>query len=722
MSRCRPEHDVLFEPLQLGPKLLKNRFYQTPHCTGFGSDLPATQAYHRGVKAEGGWAAVSIEWCSIHPEADEKPAGGAHIWDDHDVRNLSLTTEKIHEHDALAGIELGYNGPNVTNFESRLAARGPSQIPSDTFYYSSCYAIDEQELGELQGFYVTAALRARAAGFDIINVMGSHGACAPQQFLMPYYNKRADGYGGSFRNRARFSLELLEQVKEAVGDDCAVTTRFCIDSLHEDDQGIRAAEEGAAFIELADDLVDFWDLQVGGPTMAEWGEDAGPSRFFKENFQREWLRQVRPHTRKPIVGVGRFTNPDTMAAMIRSGELDIIGAARPSIADPHLPKKVEEGRVEDIRECIGCNICVSRHEQAATIVCTQNATTGEEYRRGWHPERFRPAANAENDVLVVGAGPAGMECALVLAKRGMRRVHLVDSAPEMGGSVNWISRLPGLAEWARVVTWRRLQLAKLPNATFIPNTALRSQDVLDYGAEIVVIATGSHWARDGLNGPSHAPIRGVDGHPGVFTPEDIMLDERPLPGDRVVVYDCDGYFVGASLAEKLARDGCQVRLATPLATVAPFMEFTLEATRMHGLLLELGVELVAAHAVDEFRGDVLSLRHVRARGAPSISWETDALVLVTQRNSDDALYRELKGQPAALKDQGIVGLHRIGDCLVPRLIAEAVFDGHRLGVEIDTDDPAKPLPYIRERRVLGATDADYDAMRFRGAIPPVGVA
>ena len=166
-----------------------------------------------------------------------------------------------------------------------------------------------------------------------------------------------------------------------------------------------------------------------------------------------------------------------MVEVIESGLYDVIGAARPSIADPFLPKKIEEGRLDEIRECIGCNECISRWQVGAPIVCTQNATAGEEYRRGWHPERFTPAANRDKSVLVVGAGPAGLECAVVLGKRGMSAVHLVDSSKEIGGCLNWITKLGhsdgepnlrlgparGLGEWRRVANYRQIQLSKLRN-------------------------------------------------------------------------------------------------------------------------------------------------------------------------------------------------------------------------------------------------------------------
>src|SRR2546427_5766563 len=427
---------------------MKNRFYQTPHCTGLGSAYPGAQAHFRGMKAEGGWAVVNTEYCSIHPENDDSPWVPARLWDDGDVRNLGLMCDKIHEHGSLAGVELHYAGPHTTGFESRLSPRGVSQMPSESLYMNSCYAMDREEMEELLGFYLAAVRRARASGFDIINLHAAECATVPLHFLMKYFNRRTDEYGTqSTPNRARFFRELTERVREEIDGELALTIRLQVDNLRMDDLGIRVEEEGVGFIEYMDELVDFWDLQVGGPIVMEWTDNAGPSRFFPENFQGWAVAKVRPYTKKPIVGVGRFTSPDTMVEVIRSGQLDIIGGARPSISDPFLPKKLEEGRLDDVRECIGCNMCASRFNQGARIVCTQNATMGEEYRRGWHPERFDRARNADNDVLIVGAGSAGLECAMVLGKRGMRRVHLVEAEAEMGGIMRWIPRLPGLGEW-----------------------------------------------------------------------------------------------------------------------------------------------------------------------------------------------------------------------------------------------------------------------------------
>jgi dimethylamine/trimethylamine dehydrogenase len=704
-----PKYDILFEPLQVGPKTLPNRFFQVAHCNGAGSDRPGFQAHFRAMKAEGGWGTVCTEYCSIAPESDDTHRVSARLWDDGDVRNLSLMCDMLHDQGALAAVEIWHGGANACGQESRVPARGASQIGSPFAFMRACREMDKQDIREVQQLYVTACRRARDAGFDVLVIYCAHTEALLHQFLLPFFNRRTDEYGGSFENRARLAREVLELIREAVGDDCAISVRFGVDTLDLPhglgDRGVRQEGEGAQFIEYMDDLVDMWDINVGNAV--EWGEDAAPSRTHPENHERPHVDKVKQHTQKPVLNVGRFTNPDTMVEVIRSGQADIIGAARPSIADPFLPKKIAEGRLDDIRECIGCNVCISRWEIGGPpLVCTQNATSGEEFRRGWHPESFTQAANSDNDVLVVGAGPAGMECAMVLGKRGMRRVHLVEADDDIGGHMRWVPQLPGLGEWARLVNYRRIQLGKLDNVEVIAKTRLDADAVREYGAEIVVIATGSHWATDGLQGITNEPIPGADAALAhVATPEQIMLEGKAV-GKRVVVYDCETYFTGVGMAEKLAREGHDVTYVTPFEAIAPYTHYTLEFPRLNRNLRQLGIEIVLEHVLTEVAPGTAKLAEAWMEEESELA--VDTVVLVTQRVSDDALYRELSGDPDGLANAGIAGLYLIGDCQLPSLTAEAVFSGHRLAREIDSPNPAVPLPYIRERRLLNATEADYE--------------
>jgi dimethylamine/trimethylamine dehydrogenase len=274
----------------------------------------------------------------------------------------------------------------------------------------------------------------------------------------------------------------------------------------------------------------------------------------------------------------------------------------------------------------------------------------------------------------------------------------------MGGIMRWIPSLPGLGEWGRVVNYRRIQLEKLKNVEFIPRKRLDAEGVAEYGAELVVIATGSSWATDGMNGWTRDAVPGADASkPFCLTPEQIMSEGKPVPGDRVLVYDCDGYFMGVSLAEKLASEGKRVTLVTPHGMAGPYLAHTAEIAHVHRVLHRLDVEVVTDHVLTAVEPGNITGRSFTIAGERA-TWCADSVVLVTQRMSRDSLYRELASDPDRLEREGISGLYRIGDCLEPRLIADCIFDGHRLAREIDSDDPARPLPFVRENVVLSSAD------------------
>jgi dimethylamine/trimethylamine dehydrogenase len=688
-----PRHDILFEPVRIGPKTLRNRFYQVPHCTGFGVEKPWTQAAFRGMKAEGGWAAVCTEYCSISAETDESPYVSARLWDDEDARALRLMTEEAHRHGALAGVELWHGGLYAETRESRLPPIAPSQLSSDFDGITVPRVMTAADIRRVQEEWVAAALRARDAGFDIVYVYGSH-TYLPTQFLSPIYNRRSDEYGGSFENRSRFWLEAIELVRDAVGGDCAIAVRIAADTL--EGSGVELAE-GLEFIRRADPMVDLWDVTIGA--LSGWQRvDSGPSRFFEQGYQLEWSGQARQATEKPIVVVGRFTDPDRMAEVVRGGTVDLIGAARPSISDPFLPRKIEEGRYDEVRECIGCNACYSRSIWGRHLGCTQNATAGEEHRRGWHPERFDRAQNAGKTALVVGAGPAGMECAIVLAKRGLELVHLVDADDDIGGCLQWVTRLPGLGEWGRLIDYRRVQMDRLENLQFVPGLRLDAAGVREYGADIAIIGTGARWNADGTNGITRAPIAGAgEGLAHVLTPEQVMVDGLRPPGSRVCVIDYEGYFTGAGIAEVLRAEGREVELLTCFDLVAHYCDQTLEGVRLRRRLHDLGI---GAHRGATATGvDAEGVGAADEFGRP-FRIACDGVIMVTQRRSDDALHRALADDSDALAAAGVEQVHAIGDCVAPRLIADAIFDGHRLAREIDSPDPSRPLPYLRERPLV----------------------
>jgi len=225
-----PKYDCLFEPIKIGPKTMRNRFYQVPHCNGAGVDFIATNAAFRGMKAEGGWGGVCAEAISVDRESDTDPAKLCNIWDDGDIQNLRHMTDAIHAWDSLAGAELMHGGVAAVNLFSRGVTRTPTEGTSAWTVGSYAHEADVDDIAELQQIYVEAAKRSLQAGFDIIYVYGSH-AVLPMQFLSPQYNKRQDQYGGSFENRARFWIESIEKVREAISGQAALAVRISVDQI-----------------------------------------------------------------------------------------------------------------------------------------------------------------------------------------------------------------------------------------------------------------------------------------------------------------------------------------------------------------------------------------------------------------------------------------------------------------------------------------------------------
>ncbi|HEX8842420.1 MAG TPA: FAD-dependent oxidoreductase [Sphingomicrobium sp.] len=686
MSRD-PRFDILFEPVRIGPVTARNRFYQVPHCTGIGWTQPETLARLRGIKAEGGWAVVATEETEIHPSADCEPFHEGRLWDDRDIPALAMTADAVHEHGALAAVEIMHHGGSVANWGTRIAPLAPSHRP--IIYYSpvQARAMDKQDIRDLRKWHRDAAIRSKKAGFDIVYVYATHDLSIAQQFLERRKNDRIDEYGGSLENRARLLRELIEDTKEAVGDRCAVAVRFCGDELI-GDAGLTHDGEARDVVEMLAELPDLWDVNI-----SNWPNDSQTSRFAKEGFQEEYTSFVKKLTSKPVVGVGRFTSPDTMVSQVKRGVLDFIGAARPSIADPFLPKKIEEGRMDDIRECIGCNICVSSDYTSTNLRCTQNPTMGEEWRRGWHPEII-PPKKSEGSVLVVGAGPAGLEAALSAARRGYE-VHLAEASSELGGRVTRESRLPGLAEWARVRDWRVTQLERMGNVSIYRESGLEAEHVLEFGARHVAIATGSVWRRDGVGRDSGFALPGFDSVT-VHTPDDVMSGRDPDQGP-VIIWDDDHYYMGGVLAELCRYAGHEVTIVTPAPIVSAWTVNTLEALPIARRIARMGIDVITYASVTGYgdgKAQVVSGLTGEVTEVPAA-----ALVTITARLPVDALYEQLRDR---WQDAGIASLSRIGDCLAPSTIQQAVYSGHKWARELDEAPEVlipRELPMIESGRV-----------------------
>ena len=685
-----PRFDVLFEPVRIGPVTAPNRFYQVPHASGMTNSLPQVRAAFRGVKAEGGWGVVCTGAVSIHPSSDDSPLPFASLWDDKDIRAHALMTDAVHRHGSLAGIELWHGGACTLNRTSRLAPLSPSGMPWMSTHLGFMgnlrpRAMDAADIRDLLRWQAAGARRAMQAGFDIVYVYAGMGYL-PYEFLLPEYNHRTDAYGGSIENRVRLVRELLEVTRDAVGGRCGVALRISLEELRAK-PGVHAPSEAHEVVELLRDMPDLWDVKMdSSPT------DCAPSRFAGEGSHEPVVEFVKRVTSKPVVGVGRFTSPDVMVSQVKRGILDFIGAARPSIADPFLPRKIDEGREHEIRECIGCNICISSWHDGVPVRCTQNPTAGEEWRRGWHPERFDPPRSASS-VLIVGGGPAGLECAVTLARRGFP-VTVADAAEEFGGRLRYEARLPGLATWGRVSDWRLGQLRGRANVNLYPGGTLTAADVLAAEHAHVVIATGARWTRM-LFSTLEFPVGELDS-PDVYTPDD--LADGVVPEGPVVVFDFDNYYLGGAIAEQLAGRVDGVTYVTTAGNASAWTFMTNELPLIHRALVRAGVTIRTLQRVTAFQGGALTLADVYTGGESRLACRS--LVIVGMRKPRDELYRSLMADGPALEGAGIATVTRIGDAYAPGAIVHAVHSGHRHARELESAQPPGAgdagLPYLRD--------------------------
>lgn len=681
-------YDILFEPVAIGPLIAKNRFYQVPHCNGGGYRDPSAAAAMRSIKSQGGWAVIFTEQCEMHHSSEITPYIELRLWDDQDIPAIANMAAKMKEHGALAGIQLAYSGINGPNLYTREVPLAPSALPIRTFTNDpvNARAMSKADIRDLRRWFVNAALRCQTAGFDLICLYGAHGFGIFQHFLSTATNQRSDEYGGSLENRSRFVHEVVTDIREAVGDNMAITLRVSLEETI-GKLGFSNAEVHD-FIGMHNDLPDLWDLAHG-----TWEDCSGPSRFKEQGTQESLVAGIRQLTSKPVVGVGRFTSPDVMVKQINSGILDFIGCARPSIADPFLPKKIEQGRIDDIRECIGCNICISGDMTMSISRCTQNPTFMEEWRKGWHPEQMNAKGNSHS-VLVIGAGPAGLEAARACAERGYD-VTLAEASTSLGGRVAHERQLPGLGNWGHVADYREYQLKQKANAQIYLDNHLSTDDILHFDAQHICVATGSLWRADGVSRQHVVPIP-MSQRMQIFTPDDLMTGR--MPTGNVVLYDDDHYYMGGVLAELLVTNGSQVTLVTPAAYVSEWTLNTLEQEAIHERLATLGVKIVLNRGITDIKDDHV-ISNCRYTGTTTML-NADAVVLVGSRSGNDQLYHDLMQREDLWEDAGIRSVKLIGDASAPGPIAWATYAGHRYARELDCPPIGDALPFRREITAL----------------------
>ena len=668
-----PRYKILFEPVKIGPVTAKNRFYQVPHAMGSGNDMPNTRAAQRGIKAEGGWGVINTGYCSIHPSSDDRPLPFARLWSDQDIDSHIPMVEAVHAHGSLAGIEFFHGGAYTPNRHSRLTAISPSgvqQRPSEieTMSLQAPREMSKDDIRALRQWHIEAAERALKAGFDIIYCYAGMGFL-PYHFLHPQFNRRNDEYGGSLENRSRLLKEIITDMKELVEDRAAIAVRISTDELLSFKSENHESEAHELFA-LIGEVPDLWDIKL-----SEWTKECPSSRFAESGFMEPYNGFVKQLTSKPVVGVGWFTSPDNMVSQINRGILDFVGSARASIADPFLPNKILEGNEDDIRECIGCNICASCYNQGIPVRCTQNPTMGEEWRRGWHPERIKKKTSEES-ILIIGGGPAGLEAAMSLGKRGYE-VTLAEKDKELGGRINREIQLPGMTSYSRVRDYRTHQINQLENVSVFLDNEMTAQDIIDMEFEHVVVASGSSWELANLDEKA-IPIK-INKNSNLLTPDDV-LNGAEIKGP-VAIYDFDYYYMGGLIAELLSDHGHSVTIVTPFENISPW---SFMSNELNEIRLRLNEKNITIHTESRLlSSDSNSMKIVNRFNGDKSSLEVATIVIVGTRKPNDSIYDQL----VKADRPNIKTIMKIGDVDAPGAVYHAIYSGRLFAEYFGEEQP-----------------------------------
>ncbi|MFN3825184.1 MAG: FAD-dependent oxidoreductase [Pseudorhodobacter sp.] len=653
-------HPRLMSPLALRGQTLRNRVVFGAHTANMGRDgLPDAQfgAYLR-ERARGGAGMIVAEPVPVHRTGVLTRGNFRHSSDDI-IAPFRAITEAVKAEGAVIVQQLyhiGAHGDGDLSFAPHWSpSGGPSYHDSD-----GSHAVTQAEIEELIAAHVAAAQRSQAAGFQGVEVWAAYHSLL-DQFWTPWSNRRDDQWGGSLENRTRFSRRIIEGIRRACGEEfiigLAVSTSDAQDVL-------LSAESLCEIVALHDATghVDYVTCGHGGYLDFE---RLMPTFLFAEKLTAPVTAMLKGAVRHAaITSEAHVRTPDNGEAILREGQADLVSIVRGQIADPHLARKTADGRAGDIRGCISCNqMCWGRRSRDYWISCLINPSAGRE--QDWGGEPFAQTVRPK-DVLVVGAGPAGLEAARVAAERG-HCVTIHEALPVIGGQFRLAGMQPRRAQILDLLDWYERQFTNL-------GVVLHLNSFLDPGdlpaADHVVIATGSLPDDSGRQRWNPAPDRlpGIDlGH--VHSPEAVMRREVRL-GDTVVVYDEGGTWRGVGTALALADQGKRVIHVTPDAMVGKEIARTSADLPARQRLARAGARLVTEHCLVRWHGNGVTIRSFLTGEEETLP--ASDLVMATTNIAFDPFPEMMEGRT----------LHRIGDCAAPRQAAFAFHDGRKVGLAI----------------------------------------
>lgn len=655
------QFQYLFTPIKIRDVTIRNRIVSTGHGTMLGDrGVPSQRLIDYHVeRSKGGCGMIVVELASVHPTCRAPLIG----WDERLIPKYKALTDAVHEHGAKIVLQIGHIG-RQRFFGQRLtwAASPMPYLFFDTIGLTP-KEMEIEDIKEIVEAFGKSASIVKASGFDGVEIHSMYGNYLLGGFVSPYSNKRTDQYGGSLENRMRILYEVMGSVREAVGGDYMVGMQLNADDLTPGGLGVEEYAEIAQLVERTGQI-DYLTIKAGTywvPNMVI------PDMQHPLGLWVPYASEIKGTTeRMVIVAVGRINDPVLAEKVLAEGHADMVGVCRGQIADPEFANKAKEGKLDDIRPCVACNAGCFQNVYGG-FGCTHNPAAGHERELGLGT--LRPA-QVKKRVMVVGGGPGGLKAAEIAARRG-HRVYLYEKRRELGGQVKIAAKAAGRAELEEITRYLIRQIHKLGVEVYL-ETEVTPDMAMKHDPDAVVVATGSTPRRISFTGippfdPEDPEPKGFD-QPNVLTTWDLLERGAEVGPNVIVADDGEGNFKGVSVAELLLDRGCKVELTSPLDS--PVKDISAESRApLLRRVLKKGLVLTPYTMIKEISGNQVTLYNIYSRHERVVHG-VDHVVLAYYHKADDALYFALKGR--------VKELHRIGDCLAPRMIGDAIREGEKV--------------------------------------------
>ena len=671
--------ELIWRPLRIGATTVRHRIMVAPHGQAYGENHQPSDrmvAYF-AERARGGAALVGVEATSASRHLSGAQPGGATsgwrltAWERRTIPAFARLADAVHEHDCRIFVQLSTGGVNDVGrawIDDWHPVRGPSRVPSPIMNETPV-ALTSTDIDELTYDYGQSAANLQEAGIDGVEVHAAHGYLA-MQFLSPAFNKRTDAYGGSAVNRCRFSIEAAEAIRGRVGDRMTVGMRLSFDEFIGEAGVTPELAEECLDILAGTGLFDYFSISCGSwyslhRTVPPMG--SAPEAFLVPYGKRA-KRVVGD--RAKIFLAGRVLDLDTAEQVLDGGAADMVAMVRAHLADPFLIRKTEEGRGREIVRCASTNECMAAPAKGRQVTCVVNPSAGRE--RVWGEGTLQPTTEPKR-ITVVGAGPAGMRVAGVAAKRG-HDVTLVESAPRLGGHLDLLRRLPTRGNWQKVIDDLAVVL-ELNGVEIRLDEMVTAEALADGSANVIVCATGATWDRTGFSAgrPDRETMPGADQDHvmDVATATRWALDDPETTGSKILILDDTGTYLPLGLAELLGQRGAEVEVLSRFPVIGDQVAGTQDLPWLLPRLAKLDVRLSPNHFIESIDGSRVDVYEILTRRHRYVD-DVDIPVLSMLRSPDNELFRELR-------EAATIPAHCIGDAVAPRSVAEAIYEGEKLG-------------------------------------------